>query len=32
MLIRAPLEQLKRDFAKKIDFTIFNAGEFPADP
>jgi phosphoenolpyruvate carboxykinase (ATP) len=32
MLIRAPLEQLKKDFAKKIDFTILNAGEFLADP
>jgi phosphoenolpyruvate carboxykinase (ATP) len=32
MLIRAPLDQLKKDFAKGADFTILNAGEFPADP
>ncbi len=32
MLIRAPLEQLQRDFAKGIDFTVMNAGEFGADP
>ena len=32
MLIRAPLEQLKKDFAKGADFTILNAGEFSADP
>jgi phosphoenolpyruvate carboxykinase (ATP) len=32
MLIRAPLDQLKKDFAKGIDFTIMNAGEFNADP
>jgi len=32
MLIRAPIEQLKKDFAKNIDFTILNAGEFVADP
>lgn len=32
MLIRAPLENLKKDFAKNIDFTILNAGEFGADP
>lgn len=32
MMIRAPLEQLKKDFAKGADFTIFNAGEFTADP
>lgn len=31
MLIRAPLEELKKEFAKKIDFTIMNAGEFVAD-
>jgi phosphoenolpyruvate carboxykinase (ATP) len=31
MMIRAPVEQLKKDFAKGIDFTIFNAGEFSAD-
>ena len=30
-MIRAPHEQLNRDFAKGIDFTILNAGEFPAD-
>ena len=32
MMIRAPIEQLKRDFAKGHDFTILNAGEFGADP
>jgi phosphoenolpyruvate carboxykinase (ATP) len=32
MLIRAPLAQLEKDFAKRIDFTILNAGEFVADP
>ncbi len=32
MMIRAPIEQLTKDFAKGADFTIFNAGEFPADP
>lgn len=32
MMIRAPLEQLSTDFAKGYDFTIMNAGEFPADP
>lgn len=32
MLIRAPLEQLKKDFANGHDFTILNAGEFGADP
>ena len=32
MLIRAPNEQLNKDFANKIDFTILNAGEFSADP
>lgn len=32
MMIRAPVEQLKRDFAKGADFTIMNAGEFGADP
>jgi phosphoenolpyruvate carboxykinase (ATP) len=32
MLIRAPLEQLKKDFANGHDFTILNAGEFVADP
>lgn len=32
MMIRAPLEQLKKDFAKGNDFLILNAGEFPADP
>ena len=31
MLIRAPIEQLKKDFAKGVDFTVLNAGEFPAD-
>lgn len=31
MMIRAPNEQLNKDFAKKIDFTIMNAGEFVAD-
>jgi phosphoenolpyruvate carboxykinase (ATP) len=32
MLIRAPVEELKKEFAKRIDFTILNAGEFVADP
>lgn len=32
MLIRAPIEEIQREFAKKIDFQIFNAGEFGADP
>lgn len=32
MMRRAPLEQLKKDFNQGIDFTILNAGEFPADP
>ena len=32
MLIRAPLAQLEKDFAKGVDFTVMNAGEFPADP
>ena len=32
MLIRGTNEQLSADFAKGNDFTIFNAGEFNADP
>jgi phosphoenolpyruvate carboxykinase (ATP) len=32
MLIRAPLEELRKEFAKGNDFTILNAGEFKADP
>lgn len=32
MMIRAPIEQLQKDFAKGADFTIMNAGEFGADP
>jgi phosphoenolpyruvate carboxykinase (ATP) len=32
MLIRAPDEEFQREFAKKIDFHVFNAGEFDADP
>ena len=32
MMIRGPLEQLKKDFAKGADFYILNAGEFGADP
>lgn len=32
MLIRGTNDQLNKDFAKGIDFTILNAGEFPADP
>ena len=32
MLIRAPNEQLAKDFKKGVDFTVLNAGEFPADP
>jgi phosphoenolpyruvate carboxykinase (ATP) len=32
MLIRAPNAQLNKDFARNIDLTILNAGEFVADP
>ena len=32
MMIRAPSEQLNKDFAKGVDFTIMNSGEFCADP
>lgn len=33
MLIRAPAAQIEKDFASKgPDFTIFNSGEFMADP
>lgn len=32
MMIRAPEDQLNKDFAKGVDFTIMNAGEFGADP
>lgn len=32
MMIRAPVEQLNKDFAKGLDFTIMNAGEFGSDP
>lgn len=32
MLIRAPVDQLKKEFSKGTDFLILNAGEFPADP
>ena len=32
MLIRAPVDQLVKDFSKGVDFTILNAGEFVADP
>ena len=32
MLIRASTEELQREFGKKIDFTVLNAGEFGADP
>ena len=32
MLIRGPVEEIKKDFDKKVDFTILNAGEFWADP
>jgi len=32
MLIRAPLDQLKKDFASGVDFSILNGGEFVADP
>ncbi len=32
MLIRAPVAQLTKEFAKDIDFNILNAGEFVADP
>jgi phosphoenolpyruvate carboxykinase (ATP) len=31
MMIRAPNDVLNADFAKGVDFTVFNAGEFPAD-
>ena len=31
MLIRAPLDELKTEFAKGVDFTVMNAGEFVAD-
>lgn len=31
-MIRAPLEQLQKDFSKGADFNIINAGEFNADP
>lgn len=32
MLIRGENAQFEKDFGKKIDFTVLNAGEFPADP
>ena len=32
MLIRGPHDQMRTDFGKRIDFTVLNAGEFPADP
>jgi phosphoenolpyruvate carboxykinase (ATP) len=32
MLIRGTPQQLNADFSKGIDFTIFNSGEFNADP
>ena len=32
MMIRAPVDQLVKDFATGVDFTIFNSGEFKADP
>ena len=32
MLIRASSEQLTKSFARGIDFTVMNAGEFSADP
>lgn len=32
MMIRAPDEQLHKDFSKGIDFTIMNSGEFVSDP
>lgn len=32
MLIRAPNSQINADFAKGVDFTIMNSGEFNADP
>ena len=32
MLIRAPVEELRKSFQQRIDFTVFNAGEFNADP
>jgi phosphoenolpyruvate carboxykinase (ATP) len=32
MLIRDSNEALNKNFSKKIDFTVLNAGEFSADP
>lgn len=32
MMIRADQDHLNQDFAKGVDFTILNAGEFVADP
>jgi len=32
MMIRDDIEKIKKDFAKRIDFTIMNSGEFVADP
>lgn len=32
MLIRAPLDEINKEFEKKIDLTILNAGECYADP
>jgi hypothetical protein len=32
MLIRGGNEQINRDFARGVDFTVMNAGEFVADP
>ena len=32
MLIRGPISQINANFAKGVDFTIMNSGEFNADP
>jgi phosphoenolpyruvate carboxykinase (ATP) len=32
MLIRDNLETIKKSFAKRVDFTVLNSGEFVADP
>lgn len=32
MLIRGDNAEFEAEFSKKIDFTVLNAGEFPADP
>jgi len=32
MMIRGTPERITKDFAKGVDFTIMNSGEFGADP